>query len=121
MVHKAMYKQHVIALKVFKFKQSQFDDTTLSKFESELRILKLLTHERVALFLGFRLNIKRMDLNIAFEFAAHGNLFQLLHHVPTHDDDDAPESEGQLSYREKLRILSDIAQGMEFVHFKRVI
>merc|ERR1719320_1041530 len=104
MVHQAKYKQYTVALKTYKFKPRQFNDTTLSKFESELRILQLLKHDTVALFLGFRLNIRRMQLNIAFEFASHGNLFQLVHPIPTADDDEAPP---KLSWEDKLSVLSD--------------
>ena len=47
LVHKAKYKQYEIALKVYKFQKRQFNDTTLSKFESELRILKLLQYDKI--------------------------------------------------------------------------
>eukprot|EP01083_Nonionella_stella_P257030 880198_1 len=68
-VHLAMYNQNEIALKEYKFKDSEFNDRTLAEFENELNILDLANHPNIIQLYGFHLNIHKRILNLAFEYS----------------------------------------------------
>jgi len=118
-VHKAKFKGREIVLKKFKIKQDQDPMVALCRFHNELNILKMMRNEKVTLYLGFHLTgmqTAHQDIRIAFECAPQGSLFQRLHPIPV-----ANQEIEQLSFRDALSILTDIAEGMVYVHSKRVI
>eukprot|EP00483_Globobulimina_turgida_P005366 UN05376 len=113
-VHLAIYNQHQIALKQYKFKHEDFNDNTLAEFENELNILSALNHPNIIKLYGFHLNINKKVLNFALEYSKKGNLFQFIHPISMCDII-------EYSYKTMLNILFDIAKGMKYLHSLNII
>ncbi|OMJ86306.1 hypothetical protein SteCoe_12219 [Stentor coeruleus] len=100
-VYKGKYKCTPVAIKVMK---GTFMGKSLEKeFEREVTAMVTLRHPNLVLFMGA---CKTPQMIIISEFCAGGSLFTLLH-----------ESKNiQLSWKQRLRILRDVARGMLYLH-----
>ena len=95
-VHKGRWRGTIVAIKMDSSK------STDARFRNEIEILFRLRHPNLVLMMG--LNMKRRF--IVLEYCSGGNLFDLLHRKGLID----------LSWRQRLKILIDIARGMNYLH-----
>lgn len=100
-VYLGKYKFTPVAIKIMK---GTFMGRSLEKeFEREITAMVTLRHPNLVLFMGA---CKIPQMIIVSEFCAGGSLFSLLH-----------ESKNiQLSWKQRLKILRDVARGMLYLH-----
>eukprot|EP01084_Bolivina_argentea_P303919 524817_1 len=115
-VHLAMYNKREIALKEYKFNETDFEFNTenLSEFQNELNILQLLGHNNVNVihFYGYHLNVRKKVLKFAFEYCPNGTVFDLIHPLLV---------SSPYQYKDMIKMLLDIANGMSYMHSKHII
>eukprot|EP01084_Bolivina_argentea_P303920 524818_1 len=112
LVHLAMYNNREIALKEYKFNDTDFNFTNLSEFQNELYILQELDHTNVIHFYGYHLNVHKKVLKVAFEFCPNGTLFDLIHPLLV---------QSPYQYKDMIHMLLDIANGMQYMHSRHII
>jgi tRNA A-37 threonylcarbamoyl transferase component Bud32 len=95
-VHRGRWRGTNVALKV------DSEANTDTRFRNEVEILMRLRHPNLVLMMG--VNLKRRI--IVLEYCSGGNLFNLLHRKGLID----------LSWRQRLKILMDVARGMNYLH-----
>lgn len=95
-VHRGRWRGTNVALKV----DSEGNDDV--RFKNEVEILMRLRHPNLVLMMG--VNLKHRI--IVLEYCSGGNLFDLLHRRGLID----------LSWRQRLKILMDVARGMFYLH-----
>jgi len=95
-VQKGRWRGTTVALKM------DSPENTDTRFRNEIEILLRLRHPNLVLMMG--LNVKHRF--IVLEYCSGGNLFDLLHRKGLID----------LSWRQRLKILMDIARAMNYLH-----
>jgi len=99
-VYSANYQGSVIAVKEIE----EVDDGTLLAVRRELQVMTRIDHPHLLTFIG--LVSLEPPLRLCLEYCAGGTLFDLLHNC----------WEIPLCWKQRLRILVDIASAMEYLH-----
>jgi serine/threonine protein kinase len=99
-VYSAKYEGVVIAVKEI----AEVDDGTLLAVRRELQVMTRINHPKLLKFIG--LISVQPPLRLCLEYCAGGTLFDLLHNC----------WEVDLSWKQRLKILVDIASAMEYLH-----
>jgi serine/threonine protein kinase len=122
-VFKGKYNNEFVALKVFK---SNLLEENSEDFKKELKLVSKLKNANIVNFIGFMVNffiniiffkfkiniflkVEETQFGIVLEFCENGSLKTYL------------ESNKNLNFKIKLKILIDISKGMEYIHFKKLI
>ena len=100
-VYKGVYHHCPVAIKVLRI--SSIPGTMEREFQREISTLSKLRHPNHVLFMGA---FADKELGIVTEYCEGQSLFALLHE----------KKEIRLSWKQKLKIATDIAQGMTFLH-----
>jgi len=99
-VYKGLYKRTTVAIKVMK---NYMQGDSLKEFNREVGAMMRLRHPNLVLFMGA---CTEQQLVIVSEFCAGETLFRLLHE----------RKDVLLTFKQQLKILQDIAQGMNYLH-----
>lgn len=100
-VYKGLYRHTPVAIKVMR--KSNVSGAMENEFNRELTTLMRLRHPSLVLFMGACVDTQ---LCIVTEFCAGGSLFKLLYE----------DREVKLSWKQRIKIAKDVAQGMAFLH-----
>merc|ERR1712154_509759 len=76
----------------------------IQAFKRELTVMVMCRHPNLVLFMGA--STKTSPLRVVCEFCEGGALFDLLHNRP----------DVELSWKQKLKMLGDIAKGINYLH-----
>ena len=105
-VHKGVYKNMKVAIKRLLTPNSQDSVKFMKEFKRELSLLISLPHHpNLLTLIGFC--IKANNIFLVTEFCEGGTLFDILYRK--HID-------RKLTFRQKIKILLDVARGMQFLH-----
>jgi serine/threonine protein kinase len=99
-VYKGLYKRTTVAIKVMK---NHMQGDSLKEFNREVGAMMRLRHPNLVLFMGACME---QQLVIVSEFCAGETLFRLLHE----------RKDVLLTFKQQLKMLQDIAQGMNYLH-----
>lgn len=99
-VYKGLYKRTPVAIKVMK---NYMQGDSLKEFNREVGAMMRLRHPNLVLFMGACME---QQLVIVSEFCAGETLFRLLHE----------RKDVLLTFKQQLKLLQDIAQGMNYLH-----
>jgi len=99
-VYKGLYRRTPVAIKVMR---GYLEPTALKEFKREVSAMVRLRHPNLVLFMGASTD---KQLAIVSEYCAGETLFRLLHE----------RKDIQISRRQQLKMLKDIAQGMNYLH-----
>lgn len=89
------------------FKVQQIDDENYADFQHEFQLMCSLKHPNIVSLYGACVNIPR--IGVVMEYCEYGSLKHVI-------------SKGKLKdWSQKLRILLDVAKGMQFLHNKSII
>ncbi|CEM12152.1 unnamed protein product [Vitrella brassicaformis CCMP3155] len=80
------------------------DDKACTEFNREMAIMMRLRHPNLTLLMGA--TTKNRPLCVIIEYCSGGTLFELLHGQP----------QVPLTWRQKIKLATDIAKGMNFLH-----
>ena len=105
-VHKGVYKNMKVAIKRLLTPNSQDSVKFMKEFKRELSLLISLPHHpNLLTLIGFC--IKANNIFLVTEFCEGGTLFDILYRK--HID-------RKLTFRQKIKILLDVARGMQYLH-----
>jgi serine/threonine protein kinase len=105
-VHKGIYKNMKVAIKKLLTPNSKDSVKFMKEFKRELSLLISLPHHpNLLTLIGFC--IKDNNIYLVTEFCEGGTLFDILYRK--HID-------RKLTFRQKIKILLDVARGMQFLH-----
>lgn len=99
-VYKGLYRRTPVAIKVMR---GYLEPTALKEFKREVSAMVRLRHPNLVLFMGASID---KQLAIVSEYCAGETLFRLLHE----------RKDIQISHKQQLKMLKDIAQGMNYLH-----
>lgn len=99
-VYRGLYKRTPVAIKVMRGSVQRSSD---KEFDREVSAMIRLRHPNLVLFMGMCTEKQHV---IVSEYCAGGTLFKLLHERP----------EVPLSFRQQVKMMKDIAQGMHYLH-----
>ena len=99
-VYKGLYRRTPVAIKVMR---GYLEPTALKEFKREVSAMIRLRHPNLVLFMGASVD---KQLAIVSEYCAGETLFRLLHE----------RKDIQISRKQQLKLLKDIAQGMNYLH-----
>ncbi|CAN6478648.1 unnamed protein product [Victoria cruziana] len=94
---------HGTEVAVKRFLNQDLSGVALEEFKTEVRIMKMLRHPNVVLFMGAVTRVP--NLSIVTEYLPRGSLYRLLH-----------RSNYQIDERRRLRMALDVARGMNYLH-----
>lgn len=107
-VWKSTWKGEYVALKIFKTSYLT-GSTFFSEFEHEVRLLGSLQNPNIVRFFGACLDHPRIGL--VMEWCEQGSLVDLIRNGKM----------SEMSFRDKLKLVSQIAHGILFLHSKNII
>ena len=105
-VHKGSYKNMSVAIKKLQAPGSEKGVEFMKEFKRELSLLISLPHHpNLLTLIGFCLDASHIYL--VTEFCEGGSLFDILHRK---------HLDVQITFKQKIKILLDVARGMQFLH-----
>eukprot|EP01027_Heterolobosea_sp_BB2_P018955 GEZU01026637.1.p1 GENE.GEZU01026637.1~~GEZU01026637.1.p1 ORF type:complete len:336 (-),score=64.39 GEZU01026637.1:685-1692(-) len=109
-VFRARFNDEDVALKKFDLDGMTEEQVRniVGQFENEVRLLSVLRHPNV---LGFRGALLEMpDIGIVTEYMSEGSMFDWLY-----------KKKQKLSWKQKLKVLVDVAKGQHYLHKMKII
>ncbi|XP_038972097.1 tyrosine-protein kinase Fer [Phoenix dactylifera] len=100
-VYRGVWNGSDVAIKLYL--QKDYHEGALLDFKEEIRIMKILRHPNVLLFMGAVYSPDR--LAIVTEFLPRGSLFRVLH-----------KNNQALDFKRRLKMAFDVARGMNYLH-----
>ena len=105
-VFRGLWRGTVVAIKQIKLSggQGKMNPKIIEAFKRELTVMVRCRHPNLVLFMGA--STKVPPIQLISEFCEGGTLFDLLHNSPNI----------HLSWKQKVKILLDMAKGMNYLH-----
>jgi tRNA A-37 threonylcarbamoyl transferase component Bud32 len=113
-VYKSSWKGTIVAYKVFKRQTIFKNENDCVEFEKEINIMSSISHPSIATFYGCVISKSR--LGIVMEYFVNGNLKSYMRKSYKY-----PHTFRKLNTKDKLRILTEIALGGDYLHQRNII